>query len=70
MNSRDVIIQQNLYYVNMTNLAVRAIVRVKGILMRAIIDIRANISIITLSVVKKLQITIGMPDENKIIAID
>ena len=54
----------------MTNLAVRAIVRVKGILMRAIIDIRANISIITLSVVKKLQITIGMPDENKIIAID
>jgi len=70
VNSRDVIIQQNLYYVNMTNLAVRAIVRVKGILMRAIIDIRANISIITLSVVKKLQITIGMPDENKIIAID
>ncbi len=38
--------------------------------MRAIIDTRANVSIITLPVVRKLCITIGMPDRSKIIAID
>ncbi len=55
---------------NMANLAIRSIVRIKKILMKAIMDIRANISIIILSVIKKLQMTIEIPDENKIIVID
>ncbi len=38
--------------------------------MRAIIDTGTNVSIITLSVVKKLWMTIGMPDGSKIIVID
>ena len=54
----------------MANSAVRAIIRVKGILIRVIMDTEINVSIITLPVVKKLQMTIRMPDENKIIAID
>ncbi len=54
----------------MANLAVRVIVRVKEILIKAIIDIRANISIITLSVIKKLRITIRISDGSKIIAVD
>jgi len=69
-DSRDVIIQQNLYYVNMANSAVRAIVRVKGILMIAVLDTGANVSIIILPVVKKLRLTMGMPDGSKIIAVD
>ncbi len=54
----------------MANLAVRAVVRVKGIPMKVIIDIRVNVSIMILSVIKKLQITMGMPDGSKIIAIN
>ncbi len=38
--------------------------------MRAIMDTEANISIVTLSVVKKLWITIGVSDGSKIIAMD
>lgn len=54
----------------MVNSAVRVIVRVKRTLMRVIMDIRANISIITLSIVKKLQMIMRMPDRSKIIAVD
>ena len=38
--------------------------------MKAVLDIRANVSIVTLPVVKKLHLTMGMPDESKIIAVD
>ena len=57
----------------MANSAVKAIVRVKGILMRAIMNIRTNVSIITLSVVRvirKLRMTMEMLDKSKIIAIN
>ncbi len=54
----------------MANSVVKAIVRVKGIPMKAIMDTRANVSIITLLVVKKLCLIIGMPDKSKIIAVD
>jgi len=54
----------------MANSAVRTIVKVKGIPMKAIIDIRTNVSIIILPVVKKLQMTMGMPDGSKIIAVN
>ena len=54
----------------MANSAVRTVVRVKRTPIRAVLDIRANVSIVTLSVVKKLRLTIEMPDESKIIAID
>ena len=64
------IIQQKLYHVNMANSAMRTTVKVKGILMKAVLDIRANVSIVTLPVVKKLRLTMGMPDGSKIIAVD
>jgi len=54
----------------MANSAVKVIIKVKGIPIRVIIDIKTNIFIITLLVIKKLQIIIGMPDKSKIIAID
>ena len=54
----------------MTNSAVKTIVRVKGIPMRVIMDIEVNVSIVILLVVKKLWMTMRMPDESKIIAID
>ncbi len=54
----------------MANLAVKVIVRVKGIPIRVIINTEANVSIITLPIVKKLQMIMGMPDGNKIIVID
>ncbi len=54
----------------MANSAVRATIRVKGTSMKAVLDIRANVSIVTLPVVKKLHLTMGMPDESKIIAVD
>ena len=38
--------------------------------MKAVLDIRANVSIVTLQVVKKLRLTMGMPDGSKIIAVD
>ena len=69
-NFRDVIIQQKLYHVNMANSAVRTTVRVKGTPMRAVLDTGANVSIMTLSIVKKLRLTMGMPDGSKIIAVD
>src|SRR6266540_2672483 len=69
-NSRDVIIQQKLYHVNMANSAVRTIVRIKGILMRAVLDTGANVSIVTLPIIKKLRLTMGMPDGSKIIAVN
>jgi len=69
-NSRDVIIQQKLYHVNMANSTVRTTVRIKGIPMKAVLDTRANISIVTLPVVKKLRLTMEMPNRSKIIAMD
>src|SRR6266540_2552187 len=69
-NSRDVIIQQKLYHVNMANSAVRTTVRVKGTPIKAVLDTGANVSIITLPVVKKLRLTMGLPDGSKIIAVD
>src|SRR6266540_1801746 len=70
LNSRDMIIQQKLYHVNMANSAVRTTVRIKGTPIKAVLDMRAYVSIITLSVVKKLRLTMEMPDGSKIIAID
>ena len=69
-DSRDVMIQQNLYHVNMANSAIRVIVRVKEIPIKAILNTGANVSIITLLIVKKLRLTIEMPDGSKIIAVD
>ena len=54
----------------MANSAVRVIMRVKGTPMRAIMDTGANVSIITLPVVKKLRMIMGMPDGSKIIVVD
>jgi len=54
----------------MANSTVKTIVKVKGILIRAIMDIRINVSIITLPIVKKLRMTMRLPDESKIIAVD
>jgi len=65
-----VIIQQKLYHVNMANSAVRITVRVKGTPMRAILDTEVNVSIVTLPVIKKLRLTMGMPDGSKIIVVD
>ncbi len=69
-NSRNVIIQQKLYHINMANSAVRTTVRVKGTPMRAVLDTRANVSIVILPVVKKLRLTMRMPDGSKIITVD
>ncbi|SRR6266498_4289971 len=69
-DSRDIIIQQNLYHINIANSAVRVVVRVKETLIRAIINMGVNISIITLFVVKKLQMIMEMSDESKIISIN
>ncbi len=55
---------------NMTNSAVRAIVRVKGTPIRTILDTGANISIVTIPIIRKLCLTMGMPDGSKIIAVD
>ena len=38
--------------------------------MRAVLDTGANVSIVTLPVVKKLCLTMGMPDGSKIITVD
>ena len=38
--------------------------------MRAVLDTGANMSIVTLPVVKKLHLTMEMPDRSKIIAVD
>src|SRR6266542_3861841 len=54
----------------MANLAIRAIVRVKEIPMRAVLDTEANVSIVTLPVIKKLCLTMKMSDGSKIIAVD
>ena len=54
----------------MANSAVRTTVRVKGTPMRAVLDIGANVSIVTLPVVKKLRLTMGMPDGSKIVAMN
>jgi len=69
-NSRDVIIQQKFYHVNMANLAVRTTIRIKGTPMRAVLDTGANVSIVTLPVVKKLHLIMGMPDGSKIVAMN
>ena len=54
----------------MAKSAIRTTVRVKGTPMRAVLDTEANVLIVTLPVVKKLCLTMGMPDESKIIAVD
>ncbi len=54
----------------MANSAVRAIIRVKGTLMRAVLNTGANISIVTLLIVRKLRLTMGVPDGSKIIAVN
>ncbi len=54
----------------MANSAVRTTVRVKGTLMRAVLDTGANVSIVTLPVVKKLRLTMGISDGSKIIAVN
>src|SRR6266496_1521511 len=54
----------------MANSAIQTTVRIKGTLMRAVLDTGANVSIVTLPVVKKLRLTMGLPDGSKIIAVD
>ncbi len=54
----------------MANSAMRMTVRIKGTPMRAVLNTGANVSIVTLPVVKKLYLIIGMPDKSKIIAVD
>ena len=54
----------------MVNSAVRAIVKVKRTPVRAILNTGANVSIITLPIVRKLCLIIGMPNRSKIIAVD
>ncbi len=54
----------------MANSAVRITVRVKRTPMKAVLYTRVNVSIVTLPVVKKLHLTIGIPDGSKIIAVD
>src|SRR6266508_1653350 len=54
----------------MANSAVRTTVRIKETPMRAVLDTRANVSIVTLPVVKKLRLIMGMPDRSKIVAVD
>ena len=55
---------------NIANSAVRTTVRVKGTLMKTVLDTGANVSIVTLLIVRKLRLTMGMLDGSKIIAID
>ena len=50
--------------------ATRTTVRVKGHPIKIIIDTRANISIITYSIVKRLQLAMGLADGSQIIAVD
>jgi len=54
----------------MANLTIKAIVRVKEILMKTIIDTGINISIIILLVVKKLKMTIELSDRSQIIMVN
>ena len=70
LNFRNVIIQQKLYHVNMANSAVRITVRIKRTPMRAVLDTGANVSIVTLPIVKKLRLIMGMSNGSKIIAVD
>ncbi len=44
--------------------------RVKGTPMRAVLNTEANVSIVTLPIVKKLRLTMEMPDRSKIIVVD
>jgi len=55
-DSRDVIIQQKLYQVNMADngITTKTIVRVKGYPIKTIIDTGANVSIVTYPTVKRL----------------
>ncbi len=54
-DSRDVIIQQKLYRVNMANdgITIRITVRVKGYPIKIIIDTEANVSIVIYPIVKR-----------------
>ena len=54
----------------MANSAMRIILRVKGIPIRAVLDTRANVSIMTSPTVKKLHLTMGVSNGSKIIAVD
>jgi len=54
----------------MANSALRITIRIKETPMSAVLDTEANVFIMTLSVVKKLCLTMGMPDGSKIIAVD
>ena len=71
-DSKDIIVQQKLYQVNMANddIAIRMTVRVKGHPIKNIIDTKANISIVTYFIVKRLQLTIKSTDNSQIITID
>jgi len=54
----------------MANSTVRTTIRVKGIPIRAVLNTEANVSIVTLPTVKKLRLTMKMPDGSKIIVVD
>ncbi len=54
----------------MTNSAVRIVIRIKRILIKAIMDTEANIFIIILLVIKKLRMIMRISDKSKIIAIN
>jgi len=71
-DSRDIIIQQKLYRVNMINnsTATRTTVRIKGYPIKTIIDTEANVFIITYSIIKRLQLAIRPANDSQIIVID
>ena len=50
--------------------AVQTIIRVKGHLVKAIIDSGVSVSIITLSIVKQLQLQMSPADGSSIVAVD
>ena len=71
-DSRNVIIQQKLYRVNMANdgIATRMTVRVKEYHIKIIIDTGVNVSIVTYPIVKRLQLAMGSADDSQIIAMN
>ncbi len=72
LDSRDVIIQQKLYQVNMADndTATRITVRMKEHPIKTIIDTEANVSIVIYPIIKRLQLAMRLADGSQIIAVD
>jgi len=72
LDSRDVIIQQKLYQVNMADndTATRITVRMKEHPIKTIIDTEANVSIVIYPIIKRLQLAMRSTDDSQIIAVN